>query len=518
MQKFILLDLSRNYEIQRSDSTYISLSSGSINLINCRKYSLHISSKYKGTKEYRDYKSFFRAKLKFVNQLGFDFKANEMEYFNIRHDKIQFFNKLFFLTKIYTQINFSKIDLEILTDDVDMQEVYKSLHAGRICINLLSEKKKKNLFFYFITRRIWFWLRASVYIFVIKIFSKDKFKINKNLCLSLFPNFYNKKNKELFFHNIKQKSYINFIITDETHLNKGISSIISCLKSLRNQNLITIEKKIKFYDLFKNFLNIVKEAKVAKIITKQNFFYKKINFSYPIKDLLISSYLNRLKLKIYDRSLIDIISKTSNFHFYLFEHSFGFYILNLIKKNCPNTNLIAYQHGIFNKNLMWLDNQNYNNSKYYPDTIFSKPSSANDYKYFYHNSKIIVKTDKSQFLFDVKKKINKNHKDKYLVLLGLHDFKDILQCLILYHNKNPKKIFYIKKHPKTKINHNLYTLNKNFIFVNNLSNVKYSKVILSETSSLTQDFLNNKIPFNFFKIPYKIPILNHEYSSSIIRL
>ena len=137
--------------------------------------------------------------------------------------------------------------MEIISDDENMEDAYKSLHSGKIYINLLSKKKKKNLFFYFITRRIWFNCRACIYTLLIKIFSRNNFKTNKNLCLSLFPNFYNKNNKEVFFQKIKKKSYLNFLITDETHLNNNVNSIFSSLKILRNKNLITPEKKIKFY-------------------------------------------------------------------------------------------------------------------------------------------------------------------------------------------------------------------------------------------------------------------------------
>jgi len=518
MQKIILLDLSKNYKIERFGSTYINLSNGSINLINCKKHPIKINLNYKSTKHYKDYLSFFKEKLKFINKLKLNFCANEIEYFNIRHDKIQFFNKLYFLSKIYSEINFRKIDLEIISDDENMEDAYKSLSSGKIYINLLSKKKKKNLFFYFITRRIWFNCRACIYTLLIKIFLRNNFKTNKNLCLSLFPNFYNKNNKEVFFQKIKKKSYLNFLITDETHLNNNVNSIFSSLKILRNKNLITPEKKIKFYDLCKNFFNILKELGPSRAIIKKNFYFKKIDFTYPIQNLLVKSYLNRLKLKIYDKPLVEIIKNSRNFHLYLFEYSFGFYIINLIKNNCKNTNLTGYQHGIFNKNLMWLDNQNCHILKYYPNTIVSSAYSSTHYKFFYRKSKISIRRGKSNFLLNLKKKINKKHKNKNLVLLGLHDFKDMLLCLSRYSKKNPQIIFYIKKHPKIRVNNDLFISNKNFIFINKMSNISYSKVILSETSSLTQDFSSNKIPFSIFGIPYKIPILNHEYSKSIIRV
>ena len=137
MQKIILLDLSKNYKIERFGSTYINLSNGSINLINCKKHPIKINLNYKSTKHYKDYLSFFKEKLKFINKLKLNFCANEIEYFNIRHDKIQFFNKLYFLSKIYSEINFRKIDLEIISDDENMEDAYKSLHSGKIYINLL---------------------------------------------------------------------------------------------------------------------------------------------------------------------------------------------------------------------------------------------------------------------------------------------------------------------------------------------------------------------------------------------
>ena len=42
-------------------------------------------------------------------------------------------------------------------------------------------------------------------------------------------------------------------------------------------------------------------------------------------------------------------------HMYLFEYSFGFYLINKIKSFSKQIKIIGYQHGIFSENLMWFD-------------------------------------------------------------------------------------------------------------------------------------------------------------------
>ena len=75
---------------------------------------------------------------------------------------------------------------------------------------------------------------------------------------------------------------------------------------------------------------------------------------------------------IYNKSLKRFIDyyKLKEFHIYLFEYNFGFYLLR--RFNEKKIKIIGYQHGIFDKNLMWLDVLNLKEDRIFsPEKIIS---------------------------------------------------------------------------------------------------------------------------------------------------
>ena len=69
------------------------------------------------------------------------------------------------------------------------------------------------------------------------------------------------------------------------------------------------------------------------------------DFSDFFKNYINKSLVNRLKLEIYEKSLIRLNQKfpnIKNFHYYMFEYSFGFFLTRLFKKNFKNIKLIGY--------------------------------------------------------------------------------------------------------------------------------------------------------------------------------
>ena len=90
-------------------------------------------------------------------------------------------------------------------------------------------------------------------------------------------------------------------------------------------------------------------------------------------------------MNIYENAIKALLKKfdIQTVHMYLFEYSFGFYLINKIKNFSKKIMIIGYQHGVFSKNLMWLDflGSIRNNKNYLPNKILaSNIYSARDYK------------------------------------------------------------------------------------------------------------------------------------------
>ena len=67
-------------------------------------------------------------------------------------------------------------------------------------------------------------------------------------------------------------------------------------------------------------------------------------------------------------------------------HNFGFYLIRSLKEKCKNVKIEGYQHGIFYKNLLWLEviSKIKFSDKYFPHKIYAfNKSIIKDYKSFY---------------------------------------------------------------------------------------------------------------------------------------
>ena len=109
-----------------------------------------------------------------------------------------------------------------------------------------------------------------------------------------------------------------------------------------------------------------------------------INLSKFYNDSITSTLVNRLKLNIYNEGFIKALKKfkIKKFNLYLFEYSFGFFLINLIKKRINKIEIIAPNTNFFtikNPNDLLIKNKNKNN--YMPDKIVSfNRYSFKDYK------------------------------------------------------------------------------------------------------------------------------------------
>lgn len=499
-KKLIILDINQNIVINEKNFKYIYLSAGKVSLNNKNRIFI---KKF----EIKYYQYFKKKLIKKLLQ-NINLKENnlllESEVFNLRNDKINFFNKIInilIIKKIFVKKNY---DIKLITDNYFLSKaLQKNKYFNVEYYN--SENKKFN---FAIIKLLKFYVKSLILVFFLKLFTKtravDKFK---NMCLSLFPVFYIKK-KEIFFNN---KSYLklNFLLTDETHNGFKLKQLLKFNRYVQNDETIYAERFINIKDILINIINLpfLYNNKLLKFNNK--IIISGLDFTIFFESYLKSSFINRLKLEIYNKSLKRVLhkfSKIENFHYYLFEYSFGFYLTSFMKKNLEKLKLFGYQHGIFSNNLMWLDliMQSKYKEMYIPTQILSNNIySQNEYrKQIGNTKKIIIKEKKiSNFAKDCTILKGQNSKiKKILVFAGTHDIAEIFYLLANKYNKNKNVVFFFKLHPKN----NFEIKQKNNIkIITNVKKLKFHEVIISPTSSLIYDFIQLKKSFKIIDIDYK---------------
>lgn len=495
MSKLLITDLSKNYlDIVENGYFFINLNLGKVKILNGNKIFL---SKFKvnNLKLKSDLIKGFEKKLIELN----DSFYNELETFNLRNDKIISISKIINLLKIKDFIkkkNFKEI--KFISDDEASIQSIKSISKK---IKIISVKKKSTNTKLFFIKLLKFYIKTFLIISIIKILNKKKTtKKIEEFGLTIFPNFFYKKHEN--FYNNKKITPLNFFLTDETHLGLSTFKIIKYFFKIRKLKIISIEKFIHYSDLSRGILLSVK--KFLKSQEKQSFYINNVNFTEYYKKNFIISLLNRSKLEIYKYAIPRALKKyeCKKFHLYLFEYSFGFFIINLLKKS--GINIKGYQHGIFSSNLFWFDIILKRNSKnYLPNTVIANNLfSFNAYKTVIKNrTKIVLKNKKSSNFF---KYLNfKDKKSKYkniLVLSGTHDIEDFYFYVLDQIKKNKNNIYFFKLHPKNK-----YYINRSnrLRVINNFKGIRFNKIIVSSTSTLIYDLKKLKIPIKIFNPDYK---------------
>ena len=243
-------------------------------------------------------------------------------------------------------------------------------------------KKDNFLLLNFLISRFKFFLRSLIIVSFSKLFLKEKKIINADLGISLYPILYSNEEMNIYKKNIQ---LINFNITDETHIKKNLLENLKNIFNLNKKNNIIIsEKKISIKDLVLNFLSSFSHYKIINLFKDKKFEIEGIDYSKIIFNYYYISHVNRLKLEIYNNCINKIFSskKIKNFHYFMFEYSFGFFLKNKIQKINSNISFIGYQHGIFSKNLWWFEFiKKHNIKKFLPKKIIANNiHSLNDYR------------------------------------------------------------------------------------------------------------------------------------------
>ena len=503
MKKLYVIDLSKNYfDIKVEDSEIIYINCGNINNTNSKILKIG------------DFVKSYNAKKIFLNSLNKkiiskeNYFVKELEIFNIRNDKNFFITKILnFLTiKNFINKNQKKYKIHCITDNDLTIDILNQISKTRVYNEYYKKTEKrfsiknKNLsFFKFI-------LKTFLVISIIKLFNqkclikKLKF-IKKKWGLSLFPNFYKSKN-EIFFGNNFNK--INFLFSDETHLNHTFFKILGVYFRNRHK-ILNMECFINYKDIVFSIIKFYLRNKKYKNFFSDTFFVDKLDFTDFYRASVRNSYINRSKLTIYDEAInrFQKLYGLDEFHLYLFEYNFGFYLIRQFKKN--NCKTVGYQHGIFDENLMWLDLIVLNkNEIFFPYKIISNylPSlklyklkyKKNVKKYLYVKKKI------SQISKNLKVKKTKRKNIKILFVAGTHDIKHIYNYCKNEIYQKKECHFYIKPHPKNKF---LFYNEKFLKKIEDINNKSFDKIFISSTSTIGYDLSILRKKFNTFKPDYK---------------
>lgn len=504
MEELLIIDIQKNIDIKKKRCQVIHLSSGTIKLSNVN----YIYLKSYQKKYYDHFKNILIKKLQSkVNEINNEF-LYETELFNLRNDKQPFINKLINILILKKFFIKKRKKILIITDDHFTKRVFEKLgckveYYGKI-------KKKYDLVFFKIIK---FYLKTLIVLALLKIKKKNKLSNKFNeIYLSLYPNFY--KDMEETFFNKKKEHKLNFLLADETLSNLSLLDIMSFLKKKQTKYYLQAESFIKFLDIFKLILFLPKNFYKIKGSINQELVINNCDFSDFFQNYLENCILNRFKIEIYNNSLERIFQKLNNikkFHFYMFEYHFGLYLTRILKSKFKKLELIGYQHGIFSDRLMWLDilKESHQKKKYIPHKIIALNNLCLlDYKkkINFLNIKKSKQKKNNEIIDNFKRDKSKNN---ILVLPGTHDVSDIYNLINNNLNKSKKNIYYFKLHPKTRFHFNE---NKQIKIINDINKYSFSKMLVSQTSTLIYSCLMNKIKFNFISYDFKQNIVSSKIS------
>ena len=497
----IILDLQNNLNIQENNCNYIKLSSGSINFINSKQLLI---------KKYLDkYYDLFKEKLilnlrKKINTNKLPF-LEECEVFNLRNDKELFINKLIVILIVKKFIIKRSKFVKIITDDYF---TYKAFVKMGLNVNYYGKTKK--IYNFAFLKILKFYLKTLIILILVKFTKKILFKENhENLYLSLYPNLYN--NTEESFFKKKNELKLNFLLTDETHQNFKIKDIKNALLNLNQKNIINMESFINFLDIFKLIIFLPLNMFKNFYNVEKKLIIDNCDFSDFFENYVNKSLINRFKLEIYNRSIIRLKKKfpyIKNFHYFMFEYSFGFFLAKLFKNNFEKIKLIGYQHGIFSDNIMWLDIIK-SNKKYLPHKIIAlNKFCLRDYKKKIKISNIYLNKRIKKTKLPIISLTNKKKKNKILIFTGTHDAKDIYNLVLNREKKNSKDVYYFKFHPRIK---SKFMQNKFMKKIEKTDNQLFTSILISQTSTLVYDFIKSKTKFVTIAYDYRPSLISTKF-------
>lgn len=500
-KKLTIVDLDKYADIKVYNSNIIFANKGKVDFENSNIIRLNINNKKKFKQLFlkdieiffENLKKKFKKKLKFIN-------PQELEIFNLRNDKITYFEKLcliLYLKKF--EKKFESID--IITDNVEYSKIYRQVFKN-IRLNIL---KKNNFKFNFSLKLNFykFLIKSIYFIFLSKIImpANNKISVNKTISLSMYPYFFDKKN-QINIYGEDNGIRLNFSLTDETHLNLKLNKYFTHIINLKKvKNILNLENFIKLKDYIFIINRYNRDFKVlSNFLYRKKIKFRDIDVSYILMEHIWISFLNRYKLSIYDNALRRFFAfkKIKQFNYFLFEYSFGFYLSKIIKCKKLKFKMIGYQHGFFSKYLLWLNIVNKDNEKknFLPDKIISNQTeSYKIYKKYFKNVELRSKKLKQEIF----PKIN-NMSKNILVFTGQHDLFDVYNYFFKNKNFINNDIF-IKLHPNNK--KKVISKINNIKIINKINYKLKYKVYMSPTTTMTYMYKKFNKKFNLIKFDYK---------------
>ena len=311
-KKLIIINLDNDYdqEIDGKNCDYLIISRGQIKVKNAKLLNLsEIRKKYinKVKKIFLiNYKKKF---LELKKKIPYNY---EIETFNLRNDKNKSIDLILNILLIKQYIEKKKYDLiELITDRNEDDSIFENFSKKLSIKKIRSIKIKNNWLIIKLTK---FYIKAFLICIISKLF-KQSIQIKNKVDLSIYPLFYNKYKENFFTDNNSLK--LNFLFTDETHLNSSFIKILKNLSECKNYNLIHVESLINPLDIVRSYiLGLIEILKLNNDYFK--FKFENLNFSIILKNDLSLAFLNRLKLNIYNKSLSHFFKDKNikSFHFF----------------------------------------------------------------------------------------------------------------------------------------------------------------------------------------------------------
>ena len=497
-KKLVIVDLKSDLRIIYNDVIYIYLNNGKIEFKNSKR--LFFNSLRK--------KLYLKLKKNFINKLIDKVNKSEkiinffpeFDFFNLRNDRDNNFDLVVNLLLLNQFKKKLKIKDTVIITDNDLTRSFFSKNKKN---KVLYKGKNPNFDLGFYNLKILKFYLKSFFVVILSKLLKNNSRVSEEACITHYPIFF-KGNEEKFYYK-KNSIKFNFLLGDETQLNLSFYDVFKILYKNRSKNIINIESQISIFDIIKSYFKTLNNLRLMRKID-YDLILENYNFKKFYKKKIYSSFVNRSKLSIYNNAIKQTLElyNIKKVNLYLFEYNFGFYLIRKIKENFKNIKIVGFQHGVFYKNLLWLEVvSKINSSKnYHPHTIYAFTNNIiKDYKTFYGNKnlKYILREKK---LSDVSKKIKYNKSNNILILTGTHDVKDIVKAILHKKKNNTNKQFnyFFKFHPKKKI---ILAKDVQIKSIEKLDKIKFGKVVISPTSTIIYDMIKLKKPFYVFDIDYK---------------
>ena len=147
MKKLVILDLSKDYKFLVNDAHIFQLSFGLPKLKQVKFIEKNFFSEIKFKKFRLDINKKLNELLNRINKYQ-EQDLVLLEIFNSRNDKIQMYNKIFYLQEIIRYIREKKIkNCKIISDDNSFFETYRSIKIKNLELDLINKSNNNNNFF-----------------------------------------------------------------------------------------------------------------------------------------------------------------------------------------------------------------------------------------------------------------------------------------------------------------------------------------------------------------------------------